>query len=101
MVAYFYTLFNTSLSEMTFFKLLIAVLISVSACYILFKILFCFKSIGRGCKKIAYNTTHYSKIRCSKVQCPYCGRTLDKCNCVANQGLSYRKRIKRYKKTRK
>ena len=101
MKAYFYALFNTPLGEMTFLNLLVAIAISAVIAYILFKVLFCFKSIIKGCKRVTYNTIHFSKIRCSKVQCPYCGRTLDKCNCAANQGLSYRKRIKRYKKTRK
>ena len=101
MKEYLYSIFCTSLSEMTFLKLLVAIAISlVAGCFALY-VIKVLKYIFKGTKKVAYNACHFSKIRCSRVQCPYCGRTLDKCNCTANQGLSYRKRIKRYKKTRK
>ena len=101
MKAYFYKIFCTSLSEMTFLNLLVAVILSLVMCYICLKLATCIKYITKGFRKFGYNVAHFSKVRCSRVQCPYCGRTLDKCNCAANQGLSYRKRIKRYKKTRK
>jgi predicted RNA-binding Zn-ribbon protein involved in translation (DUF1610 family) len=38
-----------------------------------------------------------AKNRASKIVCPHCGRTLDKCVCPKNKGVSYSKRIKKYR----
>ena len=39
-----------------------------------------------------------AKKRCAKVQCPHCGRTLDKCLCANNKRRSYISRLYHYKK---
>ena len=41
------------------------------------------------------------KEKCASVQCPFCGKTLDKCVCTKNHDRSYRKRYHVYKKWNK
>ena len=39
-----------------------------------------------------------AKRRCSHVQCPHCGRTLDKCTCVDNKHRGYMSRLYHHNK---
>ncbi len=39
----------------------------------------------------------YRKRKMASTICPHCGRTLDKCVCPSNKGLSLRVRYKKYK----
>ena len=94
---FFANLFFTNIGAMNVCDILLALLCVWVALRIIKKLL----SIFRGAKKVGYNMTHYARVKCSRTQCPTCGRTLDRCVCVANQGKSYRKRLKAYKKARK
>ena len=64
---------------MVFFGLL-TVAALVLAVYLILVVLF---SFFRGCGRVIA-TIFSAKKRCSKVQCPHCGRTLDKCVCSSN-----------------
>ena len=67
----------------------------VGLAFLLFKgIVAIAKVIGKVFKKI-FKTP---KEKCASVQCPFCGKTLDKCACTKNQDRSYRKRYRVYKK---
>lgn len=94
---FFVRIFTSNIGAMSALDIL-AVLASVYLGYVILKKLW---RIIKGAKKVSYNITHYARVRCSRTQCPTCGRTLDKCVCSSNQGKSYRKRLKSYKKTRK
>lgn len=89
------TTFN--LHNLTFFDLLVFTVFSI-ACFFLIKWVLKFlvigsKSVWKGLRK----RVKTSKERCSEIQCPFCGRTLNKCICPSNKNLSYRERLKVYK----
>ena len=94
---FFARLFTTNIGDMNIVDILLALFFIWLGYCIIKKVL----SFFRGVKRVGYNVTHYSRVKCSRTQCPSCGRTLDKCVCASNQGKSYRKRLRSYKKTRK
>ena len=72
--------------------------IFVGLVFLLFKgIVAIVKVVGKGSKKILKTP----KQKCASVQCPFCGKTLDKCVCTKNQDRSYSKRYRVYKKWKK
>ena len=91
------TLFTTPFASLSVIDFLLALIIVAVVGFLAFYILkFAFitlRACGRGMKRLGY------KSRCSKITCPNCGKTLDKCSCVKNAGLSYRKRLINYKKS--
>jgi len=89
------TTFN--FTQLTFFDLLIFTLFSVG-CFFLIKWVLKFlvigsKSFWKGFRKRVKS----SKEKCTEIQCPFCGRTLEKCMCPSNKNLSYRQRLKVHK----
>jgi hypothetical protein len=42
-----------------------------------------------------------AKAKCAAIQCPFCGKTLDRCVCAKNKNRSYGKRYRVYKKWKK
>lgn len=63
-----------------------------------------FKTVFSGLStsgSIVKKMAHYNQVRASKIVCPHCGRTLDKCVCPTNKGVSNGERIRKYKKEKK
>ena len=81
---------------MVFFGMLTVAALAL-ATYLLLVVLF---SFFRGCGRLIA-TLFSAKKRCSKVQCPHCGRTLDKCVCSSNVKNGYIKRLALYSKEKK
>lgn len=81
---------------MVFFGMLTVTALAL-ATYLLLVVLFNF---FRGCGRLIA-TLFSAKKRCSKVQCPHCGRTLDKCVCSSNTKNGYIKRLALYSKEKK
>ena len=93
----FKTFTETPIEELTCFKLLVIIVFCIISFYLL-KYTLRFLVIGsKSCYKKIRNKIKSSKEKCAKIQCPYCGRTLDKCVCTSNQKLSYKERLKAYK----
>lgn len=93
-------IFNTSLGDMTAWQLLLATGLSIVLVYLGIKILkyawIVLKAIFRTIKNVFSAKRH-----CSKIQCKYCGRTLDKCICQRNKNRGYISRLYHYKKENK
>lgn len=93
------SLFNTPLAELTFWQILLALVLTGAAgvlAFFLVKVLWIvLKGIGRGLRAI-FSAKH----KCRKIQCPTCGRTLDKCQCEKNKKRGYLSRLYHYKKDR-
>jgi hypothetical protein len=53
------------------------------------------KVVFKGAKSFLHVLS--PKHRASKTVCLHCGRTLDKCVCPSNKGLSYSQRLKKHK----
>jgi len=53
------------------------------------------KVLGKSAKGLLYVLS--PKHRASKKVCLHCGRTLDKCVCPSNKGLSYSQRLKKHR----
>jgi len=51
--------------------------------------------------KTGSDIVHFNKAHASRINCIHCGRTLDKCVCANNKGVSYGKRIRKQKKEQK
>lgn len=90
-------LYNTSLSEMTGWHLLLFVLVSTALVFVAYKVL---KGVWAGFKKIfvAIGKACSAKEKCKKIKCRKCGRTLDACICAKYKNKSCRKRLKIWKK---
>jgi len=89
------------LSEITPLQLALFVLVCLGAFFLvkafLTKILWPgIKGIGR-----AFANGISAKRKCSRIQCPHCGRTLDKCTCVENKHRGYMSRLFHYHKEHK
>jgi hypothetical protein len=92
-------IFSTPLAELNGVQLGILVLFFALGWQVL-KVLFKTskdgaKSVGKVAKKVVYSFS--SKAKASKTVCLHCGRTLDKCVCPSNKGLSLSKRLKKHK----
>lgn len=104
MVQYFKNLWimftQASISQLTFLDLLVITVILVVAGFIAFKlakaIYICVKHIFKCLFK-----EKSAKSKCSKITCPYCGRTLDQCTCERNKGKSCSHKLHQYKKEQK
>lgn len=93
------SLFNTPLAELTLARLLAGLaifaaagLVAILALKLLWLII---TGVGKGIRAI-FSAKH----KCSKIQCPTCGRTLDKCQCEKNKKRGYLSRLYHYKKDR-
>jgi hypothetical protein len=58
-------------------------------------------AVGKGVRKGSKKVFKTPRQKCASVQCPFCGKTLDKCVCTKNQDRSYSKRYRVYKKWKK
>ena len=62
------------------------------------------KKLGKLTWKLIKRIFKSYRKRCSQIQCPFCGKTLDHCTCAKNQDRTYKERYvayKRWKKRRK
>jgi hypothetical protein len=96
----FWEMLGKPLMEVTPLELIFTAAFAVGIFFI-FKALF--KVAGQGYKasvkvgkKLLSGWT--PKARAAKITCNHCGRTLDKCVCASNKGVSNFKRIRKYKK---
>ena len=94
--------FNQSMQFVALYEFVIAItlgiVIAVAACVSVFYLgkliwLIC-KGIGKLFKKI-FKTP---KQKCAEIQCPFCGKMLDRCSCQKNNARTYRQRLRSYKK---
>jgi hypothetical protein len=63
-----------------------------------------FKPAKRGvevAKNVGTAVVHPYRTMCAHETCLHCGRTLDKCVCASNKGVSYRKRLKKHRSEKK
>lgn len=90
-------IFNTPIVEMTGWQIIVLVLLSIAVIWLSLKVLkYAWITI-----KTVFRTLHNvfsAKKKCQKIQCPHCGRTLDKCICQRNQKRGYLSRIYHYKR---
>ena len=93
-------LFFDPISNYNIFEFVITSIIVLAALYGAYRLI---KLIFKGLKLLF--TDGKKKLsfrgRCQNTQCPTCGRSLDRCVCVANRDLGYYQRWKRYKKLQK
>jgi hypothetical protein len=98
----FWAIFTTQeVASMTGLEVILLALITLG---ILKAVKYAFSSAKDGANvvvKFGSNITHFNKHRASKITCTHCGRTLDKCVCANNKGVSYGKRISKHKKEQK
>ena len=94
---FFVDLFSRSVSELSGLHFIILALITVLFFVLAKCILKCIwtalKAICRGIKNLCS-----TKKRCEKIQCPHCGRSLDKCVCQCNRGHGNTHRLYGYYK---
>lgn len=99
-VELFKWLFLTPLQDHTITEAVIAAVVILLGLFLTWKIL---KYVFIGLKFIfrgIYNLFSI-KSRCKKIQCPHCGRSLDRCVCPENRGKSNFKRLSRYQREKK
>lgn len=97
---FFHKLFENPITDLTPFELAIFAALCVLAFFLLkwlLKILWAgikglFKGIGGALS---------SKKKCQQIQCPHCGRTLDKCICEDNHDRGYTSRLFHYRKEKR
>lgn len=93
--------FVGEVGNLTFYEFLVGAVISVFGIFLVLKLLKLvlegFKAIGRSIKRKRNN----AKEQCQKIVCKTCGRSLASCVCQKNIGLSFRQRLKNYKKENK
>jgi hypothetical protein len=91
-------IFDKPLLELRYSQIILLVIISYAA----FKALGVVgKTAGSGTKALAKGFVAAAayvspKGRASRTVCLHCGRTLDKCVCPTNKGLSYSKRLRKH-----
>lgn len=92
-------LLTLPLASWTYVDILLLAAITVALFFLLkyvLKILGAFfKILWKGIRNLS------AKKRCSRVQCPHCGRMLDKCVCESNKNKSYAYRLRKYRKEKR
>lgn len=94
---YFLAAYTTSLSEMTglqFIFLIVSIVVIPAALFFIFK--YFFKWIVKPVSTLVSIKQH-----CQHIQCPTCGRTLDKCICNKNKHRGNLARLSAYYRERK
>jgi hypothetical protein len=92
-------LFSTPIAELNAVQVGVLGLLSFGGIKVLQLL---FKTSSAGAKVVAKVTKGFfhvlsPKHRASKKVCMHCGRTLDKCVCPSNKGLSNSQRLKKHK----
>ena len=95
--AFFDWIFNTPATEWNGRWVLAYLGMIVIVCWIIVKL---WKYVKSGALAIhhGWRKVFSAKLRCKKIQCPTCGRTLDACVCAKNKKLGYRARLRLYHK---
>ena len=100
MLELFRKIFESPITELNLLEIIIGVLTVYIAYLLIVRIV---KPIINGIKYFFkfIKVSITSSEKCKKIQCTSCGRTLDKCVCLKNNGKSNFARLMLYKKEQK
>ena len=100
--------FELRIQDIMFWQICLCFTLSIVAAvfivYILKKVWQLLKRLWRGVCRLFKRIFKSYRRKCSEIQCPFCGKTLDHCTCSKNQDRTYRERYityRRWKKRRK
>jgi len=96
----FWEILGTPLAEISVLHLVIVSGFSVLIFFVLKSTIKVLREGYNASKKLAKKGISKLRLknRAAKLTCLHCGRTLDKCVCNSNKGVSLRKRVRKHKK---
>ena len=97
--------FELRIQDIMFWQVCLCFTLSIVAAvftvYIMKKIWSFTKSTGRASKRLFKRIFKSYRRKCSEIQCPFCGKTLEHCTCTKNQDRTYRERYNAYRRWKK
>lgn len=93
---------HTNMMAMSAFDLILSIALGIlGSVVIALTVYFTVKLIWKLCKlfwKGLRKIFRTPKEKCAAIQCPFCGKMLDRCSCQKNYARTYRQRLRSYKR---